>query len=100
MSSIARQIRRGKRDSLGRKFPKRPYNNKKRTKGRKRQEDNKKRYEEILSRGRYIRALSVRMIENKEKLTDDNWLEILRKYDKELFIDPLELKILFKLVNK
>lgn len=100
MSSIARKQRRGKVDQFGRPIPKRLYNNKKRTKGRQKQEIVKQHHIEMVNRLKYIRQLIVNLVKNKEKLTEENWVEIIRKYDKhQIYFDDYEKKMLFHYVN-
>lgn len=100
MSSIARKQRRGKVDMFGRTIPKRMYNNKKRTRGRQKQESVKKHYHEMLDRIRYIKNLIKQMIEAKEVLEDDTWIQTVRKYDKhQLIFDDYEKQLMFQYVK-
>ena len=100
MSSIARKQRRGKVDAFGRPIPKRMYNNKKRTKGRQKQEIVKKHYHEMLDRIRYIKSLIKQMVEAGEVLEDDTWVQTVRKYDKhQLIFDDYEKGLMFQYVK-
>ena len=100
MSSLARKQRRGKVDMFGRPVPKRLYNNKKRTKGRQKQESVKQHYTEMLKRIRYIKQLIVQMVEAGEKLEDDTWVKTVRKYDKhQLIFDDYEKGLMFQHVR-
>jgi len=99
-SSTARKQRRGKVDQFSRPIPKRLYNNKKRTKGRQKQEVVKKHYHEMLERLKYIKGLIKQMVEEGEKLTDDNWIKVVRKYDDhKLIFDDYEKQLMFRYVR-
>lgn len=100
MSSLARRMRRGKVDQFGRVIPKRIYNNKKRTKGRAKQEKVKFHYHEMVERMRYIKGLIVQMINDDVQLLDDTWVKQIREYDEQkLFFDEYEKEIIFSKVN-
>lgn len=98
--SLGRAMRRGKVDQYGRPLRKRPFSNKKNTKGRKANTTVKYHYHEMMRRLRYIKKLS-RILKNEGViLTEENWKQEVRKHDKhELFLDDYEKGILFMHVN-
>lgn len=100
MSSLARKQRRGKVDHFGRPIPKRLYNNKKRTKGRQKQEDVKQHYIAMMKRIKYIKSLIIDMVKAGEVLEDDTWIDIVKKYDKyQLVFDDYEKQLMFQHVR-
>jgi|TARA_R110000772_G_scaffold8692_3_gene28808 hypothetical protein len=100
MSSLARKQRRGKADQNGNKIPKRPFNNSKRTKGTKSQEDTKESYEGMKERFKHVRALALQIREAGHKeLNDDNMFKIVRQHNKFIMLDEYEVNILKHLVN-
>jgi hypothetical protein len=99
-ASIARQIRRGKRDQLGRPIAKRPFNNSKRTPGTQGQEDVKLRYLDMMERLKYIKVLARKMRNNNVYLENKTWLDTVRKYDEhKLFFDDYERNLITQIVN-
>ena len=99
-ASLGRQKRRGRLDEMGRPLLKRPFNNKKRTKGRATQVDVQDRYDELMRRMRYIKKVCKALKKDNKLLTEGNWKEMFRRYDKEeLIIGPFEKTIIFQLVN-
>lgn len=93
--SIARKQRRGKVDRFGRPIPKRLFNNSKRTKGTQVISGSKqKSYEEMKARLKYIVQLANAINKGGDKLTQDNFKEVIRKYDKDIFIDKYELEMI------
>lgn len=100
MSSIARKQRRGKVDQFGNKIPKRPFNNSKRGRGTKKQEEVRVSYEGMKDRFVIIRKLA-KLIKNGgcSKLNDNNVIEKVRLYNKEIFLDEYERNIIKHLVN-
>ena len=99
--SLARKVRRGTADNMGRPLKKRPFSNKKRTKGRKANENIKFHYTEMMKRLRYIKKLSQTLINNNIILTEEDWKTQVRQYDRhKLLFDDYEKRILFMNVNK
>lgn len=98
--SLARAMRRGKADQSGRPLRKRPFSNKKNTKGRKANVTVKYHYHEMMKRLRYIKSISKILRDKGVILTEDNWKKEVRKHDKhQLFLDDYEKGILFLHVN-
>lgn len=93
--SIARKQRRGKVDRFGRPIPKRLFNNSKRTKGTQAISGAKqKSYEEMKARLKYIVQLANAINKGGDTLTQHNFKEVIRKYDKNIFIDKYELEMI------
>lgn len=100
-ASLGRKMRRGHTDPNGRLLSKRPFNNRKRTKGREGQEKVKGHYLELMRRTKYIKKLISTMVEDNRTLTDDNWVKTIREYDShQLMFDNYEKAWIFKDVNK
>ena len=99
-ASLGRQRRRGRLDEMGRPLAKRPFNNKKRTRGRATQADVQNRYDDLMKRIRYIKKVCKAIKADNKLLTEDNWKEMFRRYDKEqLQLGSYEKNIAFQLVN-
>jgi len=97
--SLARKQRRGKVDMFGRKIPKRPFNNSKRTRGTQKQEDMKFHTQELTKRLKYIIELGKEIKEAGLKVNDDNFVKVVRQFDKESFFDDYEQMVLKKITN-
>ena len=80
-ASLNRQRSRGRLDLMGKPLRKRPYNNKKRTKGRRLQAEVQERYHAIMERVKYLKQLARTVRDAGEEVTDENWKEVFRKYD-------------------
>lgn len=93
--SIARKQRRGKVDHFGRPIPKRLFNNSKRTKGVQAMSGSKQQsYQEMKARLKYLVQLANAIKDKGDVLTQDNFKEVIRKYDKDIFIDRYELELM------
>lgn len=93
--SIARKQRRGKVDHMGRKIPKRLFNNSKRTKGVQvmsgRKQDS---YFQMKARLKLIVQLANAIKKGGDKVTQDNFKEVVRKYDNDIFLDKYEVELM------
>lgn len=100
MSSLARKQRRGKVDQFGNKIPKRPFNNSKRTKGTKTQSDVQFHYKGLKERMEYIIKLGNEIKETGLRINDDNFIRIVRQFDKKNYFDDYEQMILKHITNE
>lgn len=101
MSSLARKQRRGKVDQFGNKIPKRPFNNSKRTKGTKEQQETQEAYEGMKERFKHVQDLAMQIKQAGHKnLTNDNMFKIVRQHNKFITLDDYEQNILKYLVNE
>ncbi len=98
--SRGRQSRRGRLDVMGMPLRKRPFNNKKRTKGRALQADVQERYHAIMDRVKYLKQLARKVKASEDEVTDENWKEVFRKHDEyKLIYGPYEKDIMMNIVN-
>lgn len=99
-ASYGRKQRRGHIDMFGQPMRKRPFNNKKRTKGRKLQSDVQERYEAIMKRIKHLKVVAKKVKDSKEKVTEENWKEVFRKYDDHnLLYGPYEKDIMMQIIR-
>jgi len=92
---IARKQRRGKVDHMGRPIPKRLFNNSKRTKGVQAMSGRKQdSYFQMKARLKYLVQLADAINKGGDKLTQDNFKEIIRKYNNDIFVDKYELELM------
>ena len=97
MSSVARRQRRGKADHIGRPIPKRLFNNSKRTKGVQAMSGKKQlSYFQMKERLKYIIKLADKIKEGGDTLIGQDYKEVIRKYDKNIFVDTYELELMIK----
>tara|TARA_R110000796_G_scaffold236214_1_gene355433 strand:+ start:7634 stop:7939 length:306 start_codon:yes stop_codon:yes gene_type:complete len=99
MSSLARKQRRGKVDQFGNTIPKRPFNNRKRTKGRKTQSDMQFHTSELTKRIKYVIELAKKIKEAGLKTNKDNFGKIVRQFDKDNMFDEYEQMIIHEVTN-